>query len=116
MSCGSVWNLYYRSRRCVRKAAARARTIGNVLGELFGCCAVAHAGGICPATFPLRRRVGAGTGTGPRRAFGRQFGGLLLAELDEFGILKPDELFLDATFVPAKKGEKKSAKPSGVRG
>jgi transposase len=42
--------------------------------------------------------------------------GLVLAELDELGILKPDELFIDATFVPAKKGGTKSARLSVARG
>lgn len=41
---------------------------------------------------------------------------LVLEELQAQGKLKPKELFLDATFVPAKKGGKKSVKPSAARG
>jgi transposase len=40
---------------------------------------------------------------------------LVLAELEEAGILDVDELFIDATFVPAKKGVKKLATLSGAR-
>src|SRR6266702_3532682 len=40
----------------------------------------------------------------------------LLGALDEEGLLKWDETFLDGSFAPAKKGALPSAKPSGARG
>src|SRR6266849_777147 len=40
----------------------------------------------------------------------------LLGGLDEEGLLKWDETFLDGSFAPAKKGALPSAKPSGARG
>jgi transposase len=40
----------------------------------------------------------------------------LLGALDEEGWLKWDETFLDGSFAPAKKGARRSAKPSGARG
>ena len=39
----------------------------------------------------------------------------LLGALDEEGLLKWDETFLDGSFVPAKKGALPSVKPSGAR-
>ena len=38
-----------------------------------------------------------------------------LSELDYEGILDWDEVFVDASFFPAKKGERESGKPSGER-
>jgi len=38
-----------------------------------------------------------------------------LSELDEDGVLDWEESFVDATFIPAKKGARESGKPSGVR-
>lgn len=38
-----------------------------------------------------------------------------IAELDEGAVLDWRECFIDATFIPAKKGAPKSAKPSGAR-
>jgi len=40
----------------------------------------------------------------------------LLGALDEEGLLKWDETFLDGSFAPAKKGASRSVKPSGARG
>jgi len=40
----------------------------------------------------------------------------LLGALDEEGLLKWDETFLDGSFAPAKKGALPSGKPSGARG
>jgi transposase len=40
----------------------------------------------------------------------------LLGALDEEGLLKWDETFLDGSFAPAKKGALRSGKPSGARG
>jgi hypothetical protein len=40
----------------------------------------------------------------------------LLGTLDERGLLKWDETFLDGSFAPAKKGASQSAKPSMARG
>src|SRR4029077_13344037 len=40
----------------------------------------------------------------------------LLGALDEGGLLRWDETFLDGSFAPAKKGALPSAKPSGARG
>jgi transposase len=39
----------------------------------------------------------------------------LLGALDEEGLLKWEETFLDGSFAPAKKGARPSAKPSGAR-
>ena len=39
-----------------------------------------------------------------------------LSELDEQGILNWEEAFVDATFVPAKKGARQSGKPKGAKG
>ena|SRR5450759_904667 len=39
----------------------------------------------------------------------------LLGALDEEGLLKWDETFLDGSFAPAKKGASRSVKPSGAR-
>jgi transposase len=41
---------------------------------------------------------------------------LVLVELQVQGRLDVDELFIDATFTPAKKGVTRSATPSGARG
>ena len=38
-----------------------------------------------------------------------------LSELDHEGILEWDEVFVDASFFPAKKGARESGKPSGAR-
>ena len=38
-----------------------------------------------------------------------------LEELDENGLLQWDEVFIDATFAPAKKGASTSERPSGAR-
>jgi hypothetical protein len=40
----------------------------------------------------------------------------LLGALDEEGLLKWDETFLEGSFAPAKKGARPSAKPGGARG
>lgn len=40
----------------------------------------------------------------------------VLAELDAAGVLDTDELFLDATFVPAQKGGSRSGPPCAARG
>ena len=40
----------------------------------------------------------------------------LLGALDEEGLLKWEETFLDGSFAPAKKGASRSGKPSGARG
>jgi hypothetical protein len=39
----------------------------------------------------------------------------LLGALDENGLLRWDESFLDGSFAPAKKGASRSGKPSGAR-
>jgi transposase len=41
---------------------------------------------------------------------------IVLAELDEAGLLDTEELFADATFVPAEKGGTKSGKPRSAKG
>jgi hypothetical protein len=38
-----------------------------------------------------------------------------LSELDHEGILEWDEVFVDGSFFPAKKGARESGKPSGAR-
>src|ERR1700691_1604061 len=42
--------------------------------------------------------------------------GILLGALDEEGLLKWEETYLDGSFAPAKKGALPSGKPSGARG
>jgi|SRR5208283_2906501 transposase len=38
-----------------------------------------------------------------------------LSELDEKGVLSWEETFVDATFIPAKKGARRSGRPKGVK-
>jgi transposase len=57
------------------------------------------------------RRLNAWHDTGVLEDIWRAF----LSELDQDGILELDETFVDATFMPAKKGARGSGKPRGAR-
>ena len=57
------------------------------------------------------RRLKLWSETGVLKEIWRAF----LSELDERGVLDWEEAFVDATFVPAKKGARRSEKPRGAR-
>ncbi len=73
------------------------------------------AGRICPTSFLHRRPAGGGFGIGKSKEVWLTIWRAFLAELNQREQLNWSESFLDGSFAPAKKGARKSEKPSGAR-
>jgi hypothetical protein len=96
-------------------AAGHGLKIGRVLKASCGCCTAEPAGRICPSGFP--RQVPAGDDW-PQWEDAGVFVELwhaFIGTLDEQGLVDWEQVFLDGSFAPVKKGAPTSAKPSVER-
>jgi transposase len=86
------------------------------IGKAFwGCCAAERAGGDLPERFPSPstcwRRLTEWEAEGVLEEIWRAF----LDTLDERGLIDWDEVFVEGTFSPAKKGGTESEKPNAEK-